>query len=99
MGEEDIRLWGVADKTGKKHGKKRDFDPNFIFRATNRDNWSSELLCSADSAWDSYAFLVLLTVPQPAVLRVKFDEYAIPVVAPLTEKVCMTNFALATTID
>ena len=43
-GEEDIRLWGFPLKEGKKHGKKREgLDPvAFMYRATNRDNNSSE---------------------------------------------------------
>jgi phosphatidylinositol-4,5-bisphosphate 3-kinase len=37
-GRVQYRLWAFPAKEGKKHGKKRDVDPNFLFRAATVDN-------------------------------------------------------------
>lgn len=42
QGAREYRMWPFPSREGKKHGKKRDVDPNFIFRATNVDNASVE---------------------------------------------------------
>jgi phosphatidylinositol-4,5-bisphosphate 3-kinase len=63
-GRKAIKLWSIEPKGSGKH-KKRDLAPDFIFRATNRDNQSSN---------------------EPCVLLVEFDDFELPVVAPLTDK-------------
>jgi len=40
-GRVEFRLWAFPAAEGKKHGKKRDLDPDFLFRATTVDNRSS----------------------------------------------------------
>eukprot|EP00457_Paulinella_chromatophora_P000957 gb/GEZN01000959.1/.p1 GENE.gb/GEZN01000959.1/~~gb/GEZN01000959.1/.p1 ORF type:complete len:1100 (-),score=179.27 gb/GEZN01000959.1/:106-3405(-) len=63
-GQKAIKLWPVEARGKGKHSK-RAMGPEFVFRATNRDN------CHHD---------------QPCVLLVQFDDWELPVVAPLTEK-------------
>lgn len=65
-GKCDVHLWAFPSKEGKKHGKKKEIDPNFIFRACTSDN---------------------RTKGTPIVtMRVQYDEYAAPVVAPLVDE-------------
>lgn len=39
-GRVEFKLWPFPATEGKKHGKKRDLDPDFLFRATTLDNKS-----------------------------------------------------------